>query len=46
MLSEALDVRVSPQMKQELIDCARERRASLADLLAEAFVYCSASTNR
>jgi hypothetical protein len=36
-LSEALYLRVSPEMKRELLDYARERRMSLADLLIEAF---------
>jgi hypothetical protein len=37
LLSEALYIRVSPQLKRELLDYARERRVSLTDLLIEAF---------
>jgi hypothetical protein len=37
LLSEALYVRISPQLKQELTDYAKERHLSLTDLLIEAF---------
>jgi predicted HicB family RNase H-like nuclease len=36
-LSETLYVRVSPQMRRELADYAKERRVSLSDPLTEAF---------
>jgi hypothetical protein len=37
LLSEALYVRVSPQLKQELIGYAKERHVNLTDLLIESF---------
>jgi hypothetical protein len=37
LLSEALYVRISPELKQELIGYAKERHVSLTDLLIEAF---------
>jgi hypothetical protein len=37
LLSEVLYVRVSPELKQELIGYAKERHVSLTDLLIEAF---------